>query len=112
MSTLNVPGTKLYYEISGQGPLLIMIPGAAGTGEVFRPLTGPLAERYQVVTYDRRGFSRSKLDGPQDYDHRLDTDADDVRRLVEQLIDKPAIVLATALERLSRLKSSSAIPSR
>lgn len=65
-----------------------MIPGAAGTGQVFRLILKPLAERYQVVTYDRRGFSRSELDGPQDYDHRLETDADDVRRLIEQLTDK------------------------
>src|SRR5574341_1969259 len=85
MSTLTVPGAKLYYEVSGEGPLLIMIPGVAGTGEVFRPLTGPLAKRYQVVTYDRRGFSRSELDGPQDYDHRLDTDVADVGHLIEQL---------------------------
>jgi len=73
-----------------------MIPGAAGTGEVFRPLIGPLAEQYQVVTYDRRGFSRSELDGPQDYDHRLDTDADDVRRWIEELTDKPAIVFGNS----------------
>ncbi len=107
MSTLNVPGAKLNYEVSGHGPLLILIPGAAGTGEVFRPLIGPLAERYQVITYDRRGFSRSELDGPQDYDHRLDTDAEDVRRLIEQLtdkrstpqsgsVDKPAIVFGNS----------------
>jgi pimeloyl-ACP methyl ester carboxylesterase len=96
MSTLTVPGARLYYDVSGDGPLLIMIPGAAGTEEVFRPLVGPLAERYQVVTYDRRGFSRSELDGPQDYEHRLDTDADDVRRLVEQLTDKPAIVFGNS----------------
>src|SRR6266496_3177398 len=96
MSTLNVPGAKLYYEASGEGPLLITIPGAAGTGEVFRPLVGPLAERYQVVIYDRRGFSRSELDGPQDYDHRLDTDADDVRRWIEELTDKPAIVFGNS----------------
>src|SRR5262245_47670587 len=96
MSTLNVPGAVLYYEVSGDGPLLMMIPGAAGTGEVFRPLVGPLAQRYQVVTYDRRGFSRSQLDGPQDYDHRLVTDADDVRRLIEHVMDKPAIVFGNS----------------
>ena len=96
MSTFKVPGAQLYYEVSGDGPLLILIPGAAGTGEVFRPLVRSLAERYQVVTYDRRGFSRSELDGPQDYDHRLDTDADDVRRLIEQLTNKPAIVFGNS----------------
>ena len=103
MSTFNVPGANLYYEVSGKGPLLIMIPGAAGTGEIFRPLIASLVEEYQVVTYDRRGFSRSELDGPQDDDHRLDTDADDVRRVIEQLtdkrgspVDKPAIAFGNS----------------
>jgi acetyltransferase/esterase len=96
MSILNVPGAQLYYEVSGDGPLLILIPGAAGTGEVFRPLAPVLAKRYQVVIYDRRGFSHSELDGPQDDDQRLDTDADDVRRLIEQLTDKVAIVFGNS----------------
>ena len=66
MSTLKVPSAQLYYEVSGNGPLLILIPGARGEGEVFRPLAHHLSAQYQVVTYDRRGFSRSSLDGPQD----------------------------------------------
>ena len=78
MSTLKVPGAQLSYEVSGSGPILILIPGARGDGEVFRPLAHHLSSQYQVVIYDRRGFSQSSLDGPQDYDHRLD--ADDVRR--------------------------------
>jgi pimeloyl-ACP methyl ester carboxylesterase len=36
MNTLNVPGAKLSYEVEGSGPLLILIPGASGVGEVFR----------------------------------------------------------------------------
>jgi pimeloyl-ACP methyl ester carboxylesterase len=48
------------------------------------------------VTYDRRGFSRSMLDGPQDYDHRLATDADDVLRLIEHLTDQPANVFGNS----------------
>src|SRR5947209_12769892 len=80
MSTLKVPGAQLSYEASGDGPLLILIPGAKGEGEVFRPLAHHLSAQYQVVIYDRRGFSQSSLDGPQDYDHRLETDAGDVRR--------------------------------
>ncbi len=96
MSTLKVPGAQLYYEVEGSGPLLILIPGAAGVGEVFRKVTRELSARYQVVTYDRRGFSRSQLDGPQDYEHRLSTDTDDVRRLIEHLTDKPAIVFGNS----------------
>ncbi|MHB8599982.1 MAG: alpha/beta fold hydrolase [Ktedonobacteraceae bacterium] len=51
---------------------------------------------YQVVTYDRRGFSRSHLEGSQDYDHRLSADTDDVRRLIEHLTDKPATVFGNS----------------
>jgi acetyltransferase/esterase len=96
MSTLKVPGAQLSYEVSGDGPLLILIPGARGDGEVFRPLAHHLNSQYQVVTYDRRGFSRSSLDGPQDYDHRLSTDADDVRRLNEHLTNQPATVFGNS----------------
>ncbi len=112
MSTLTVPGATLYYEVSGNGPLLMMIAGSAGTGQVFGPLVAPLAERYQVVTYDRRGFSRSQLDGPPDDDRRLDTDADDVRRLIEQLTDKPAIVFGNSSGAIVALKVLSAYPER
>jgi pimeloyl-ACP methyl ester carboxylesterase len=96
MSTLKVPGAQLSYEVNGAGPCLILIPGAAGTGEVFRPLAQHLSAQYQVVTYDRRGFSRSSLDGPQDYEHRLATDADDVRLLLEHLTDQPATVFGNS----------------
>jgi pimeloyl-ACP methyl ester carboxylesterase len=96
MNTLKVPGAQLSYEVSGSGPLLILIPGASGVGEVFRQIARELIARYQVVTYDRRGFSRSQLDGPQDYDHRLSTDADDVRRLIEHLTDQPATVFGNS----------------
>ena len=96
MSILKVPGAQLSYEVSGSGPLLILIPGAAGVGEVFRQIAHELIARYQVVTYDRRGFSQSSLDGPQDYDHRLETDANDVRSLIEHLTDQPAIVFGNS----------------
>ncbi|GHO48816.1 alpha/beta fold hydrolase [Ktedonospora formicarum] len=96
MSILKAPGAQISYEVSGSGPLFILIPGAAGVGEVFRPLARELNSQYQVLTYDRRGFSRSRLDGPQDYDHRLSTDADDARRLIEHLTNQPAIVFGNS----------------
>lgn len=96
MSTLTCPGAQLYYEVSGSGPLLMLIPGASGTGESFRPLASYLISLYQVVIYERRGFSRSVLNGPQNYEHRLKTDADDVRRLLEHLTDQPATVFGSS----------------
>ena len=70
-SILEVPGARLYYETHGSGPVMLMIPGATGTADSFRRVTEHLAAHYTVVIYDRRGFSRSKLDGPQDIGSRL-----------------------------------------
>lgn len=96
MSSLEVPGARLYYETHGSGPLMLMVPGASGAGDGFKRVTQHLAAHYTVVTYDRRGFSRSKPDGPQDYDCRLETDADDVWRLIEHLSDEPATVFGAS----------------
>ncbi|MGH3945089.1 MAG: alpha/beta fold hydrolase [Pseudonocardiaceae bacterium] len=96
MSLLQVPGARLYYETRGSGPALLMIPGASGNARIFTAVAESLAEHHTVVTYDRRGFSRSSLDGPQDYDHRLATDADDVHRLIEHLGAAPAAVFGTS----------------
>jgi pimeloyl-ACP methyl ester carboxylesterase len=93
---LKVPGARLYYETRGSGPLMIMVPGANGEANVFKWVAERLAAHYTVVTYDRRGFSRSQLDGPQDYDYRIETDADDVRRLIEHLSDEPATVFGAS----------------
>lgn len=96
MSVLEAPGARLYYELRGAGPLLVLVPGANGEANSYRNLADELSARYQVVTYDRRGFSRSQLLGAQDYDQRLATDAGDVRRLIKHLGGEPAIVVGNS----------------
>src|SRR3546814_592895 len=93
---LEVPGARLYYETYGSGPVMLMVPGATGSAYSFQRVREHLAARYTVATYDRRGFSRSQLDGQQDYDRRLETDANDVRRLIEHSSDKPAILFGSS----------------
>jgi len=39
---------------------------ASSGADIFKRVTEQLAARYTAVTYDRRGFSRRQLDGPQD----------------------------------------------
>ena len=96
MSTLDVPGAQLYYDVHGSGPTLIMVAGASGTADSFRKAAEHLAASYTVALYDRRGFSRSHLTAAQDYDCRLDTDADDLRRLTEHLAERPAVVFGAS----------------
>lgn len=92
--TLSVPGASLYYEIRGSGPLLLLIPGGNGDTGTFDALAQRMADRYTVVVYDRRGFSRSPLAGePVD---RVRTDAADAAALLRHLAEGPAYVLGSS----------------
>jgi pimeloyl-ACP methyl ester carboxylesterase len=85
-----------------------MVPGANGTAFAFQPIEEVLGEHFTVVLFDRRGFARSPLTGRQDYGKRLETEADDIRRLIEHLSKEPAVVFGSssggliALELLTR----------
>src|SRR5438270_13141349 len=55
---LDVSGSKIYYEQKGSGPAIVLLHdgllGAASWDEVWQPL----AAKYQVIRYDRRGYGR------------------------------------------------------
>lgn len=42
----------LHYDVTGTGPLLLLIPGGAGHPMGLGPVTEALAGRFTVVTYD------------------------------------------------------------
>jgi pimeloyl-ACP methyl ester carboxylesterase len=80
--TLKVPGATLYYEVRGSGPVLLLICGGVYDAAGYAGLAGQLADRYTVVTYDRRGNSRSPLDGPPE-EQIVAEHADDAYRVLE-----------------------------
>jgi pimeloyl-ACP methyl ester carboxylesterase len=49
----------LYWEVRGTGPAILLIPGTPGDGGQFDALAAELATDRTVITYDRRGASRS-----------------------------------------------------
>ncbi|GAA3038545.1 alpha/beta fold hydrolase [Streptosporangium longisporum] len=106
--TLAVPGATLYHEVRGSGPPLLLVPTGNGDAGPYEPMAEALAGRYTVITYDRRGFSRSRADEPVDDARRVDTDADDAHRLLTHLAGGPAHVMGgssgaiTALHLLAR----------
>ncbi|MBC6972220.1 alpha/beta hydrolase [Bacillus sp. Xin] len=93
--TLQVPGANLYYEIRGKGPVLLMIHGGGGDADKFLKIADHLADWYTVVTYDRRGHSRSHLTD-QSEDYRVETHSDDAHRLLAKLTDEPAYVFGSS----------------
>lgn len=98
MRTLHVPGAALSYEVRGQGPLLLLIPGGGNDAHhAFEGIARRLADRYSVIIYDRRGLSRSTLDDPQE-EQRVETHSDDAHRLLAALGSdyEPAYVLGSS----------------
>lgn len=89
--TLAVSGATLYYEVRGSGPLLLMIHGGGGDADKFQFVADNLANQYTVVSYDRRGHSRSSLFN-QTENYRVKTHSDDAHRLLAKLTDEPAYV--------------------
>ena len=59
MSVIDVNGTTLYYELRGDGPPLLLIVGSTGDAGHWTAVADALADEYTVLSYDRRGNSRS-----------------------------------------------------
>ena len=92
--SLDVPGARLYYEVQGSGPALMLVGHPMGaTG--FAAIAALLAEDYTVVTYDPRGFAGSTIED-RDQEAEPDLLADDVRRVLEAVGIGPACVFGSS----------------
>jgi pimeloyl-ACP methyl ester carboxylesterase len=89
--TIEVNGAKLYYEARGSGPALLLVPGAEGDAEEYARVVPLLEDEFMVLSYDRRGFSRSPR--PSDYEGTtVEQQADDAAALLSALDLAPADV--------------------
>ncbi|WP_169984203.1 alpha/beta fold hydrolase [Microbispora sp. H10836] len=61
---VSVPGARLYTESAGEGPALLLVPGGGGDAGMYEAVVAPLSRRFTVISYDRRGNSRSRLADP------------------------------------------------
>jgi pimeloyl-ACP methyl ester carboxylesterase len=105
---LAVPGARLYYEVRGGGPLVLLV-GAPMDAMPFAPLADQLASDHTVVTTDPRGIHRSPVDDPgQDCTPELR--AGDLSRLLAHLGAGPAAVLGSSGGAVSALALAQAHP--
>jgi len=89
-------GASLYYERQGAGPGVFFIAGSTGDAGNFSRAAALLADEFTVVTYDRRGNSRSPA--PSGWTTTsVGEQADDAAALINFLNLAPAIVFGASV---------------
>jgi pimeloyl-ACP methyl ester carboxylesterase len=58
---VSADGADIYFERRGNGPGLLLISGGGGDAGNYSGIADSLADQFTVLTYDRRGNSRSRL---------------------------------------------------
>jgi pimeloyl-ACP methyl ester carboxylesterase len=85
-------GVKIHYATMGSGPLVVMIHGFPDYWYTWRKQMEGLADRFQVVAIDQRGYNLSdKPSGVENYDVRLLVG--DVVAVIKHLGQQKAIVV-------------------
>ena len=106
--TLEVPGARLYYEVRGTGPLVLLV-GAPMDATPFGPLADLLADDHTVLTTDPRGINRSPVDD-RDQDSTPQLRAHDLSQLLAYLDAGPAAALGSSGGAVSVLALAQAHP--
>ncbi|GIF65032.1 alpha/beta hydrolase [Asanoa ishikariensis] len=89
-----VDGARLWFQVAGSGPVLLISQSGEGDADRTVDLVGHLTDRFTVVTYDRRGLSRSTAD---DRKVSIRQHADDAAAVLRQVTDQPADMLGLSL---------------
>jgi pimeloyl-ACP methyl ester carboxylesterase len=56
-----INGTKLYYEMKGNGVPLVLVHAGIADCRMWNDQFHVFAEKYQTIRYDRRGFGKTKM---------------------------------------------------
>jgi pimeloyl-ACP methyl ester carboxylesterase len=92
MGFIEARGSSFYYEETGEGPAILLIPPAGSTAATWGALVGDLAGAGRVVAYDRRGYTRSGGEVLRSAaGHTRDAAA-----VLEALVAGPAVVVGTS----------------
>lgn len=99
---VKVNGADLYYQTRGSGPTLLMIHGTGADADIYDALAEELASDFTVVTYDRRGWSRSPR--PSGWlKTSIEEQADDAAWLLKATGTAPAILFGSSSGGLTAL---------
>jgi pimeloyl-ACP methyl ester carboxylesterase len=94
VSTSRVNDTRIYWEIAGDvGDPLVLVHGSWGDHENWSSVVPALSRSFRVLTYDRRGHSRSERPAGQG---SVREDVTDLAALLEELRHAPAHIVGSS----------------
>jgi pimeloyl-ACP methyl ester carboxylesterase len=94
--SIDVPGATVYYKVRGSGPVVLIIQGGAADADGSDALATHLESDFTIVSYDRRGLSRSVLKpGAPPVDVRRH--AEDASMVLEEVTSEPAFVFGVSI---------------
>lgn len=108
MSTSQVNGVRIYWEIAGDlGDPMVLVHGSWGDHQNWASVVPALSRSFRVLTYDRRGHSRSERPAGQG---SVRDDVTDLVALLEQLRHTPAHVVGNSFGASIVLRLAAARP--
>lgn len=86
---VEVDGARIFYEMAGEGPPMLLLHGYPLSGALFSRVRDALQDDYTVVTVDHRGYGLSKAPGVPD---SIEVYANDALGVLEHLGFDQAII--------------------
>jgi pimeloyl-ACP methyl ester carboxylesterase len=91
MPEIDRDGVKIYYEVHGDGPPLILTHGYSSTSAMWQGQVAALSKHYRLILWDMRGHGQSDYpEDPRAYSEALTVA--DIAALLDQVDAKKAIV--------------------
>jgi pimeloyl-ACP methyl ester carboxylesterase len=91
MPTIDRNGVKIYYEVHGEGPPLILTHGYSSTSAMWQAQVGALSKNHKLVLWDMRGHGRSDYpEDPAAYSEALTVG--DIAALLDEIGARTAII--------------------
>jgi pimeloyl-ACP methyl ester carboxylesterase len=93
MPSAPVNGVEIHHELAGSGEPLVLVHGSWGDHTSWRFVAPSFSEHFKVLTYDRRGHSKSERPPGQG---SFSEDAADLAALIEHLELAPANIAGSS----------------
>jgi pimeloyl-ACP methyl ester carboxylesterase len=110
--TLVLDNATVDYDLRGEGPPLLLIPGGSGDAGLFGPLIARLTDQYTVIAMYSRLASHHGPDPASLGDQHPAVHAEDAFRLLDRLTDEPAIVFGFSSGSITAIELTMRHPER